>query len=172
MANWGVTGCVSQGFLWKLVIGGLPGVRPHTTICLACNQVLVIGFCLWVPSLGTAGCHTISYPLCVQGVSIKAGDWWSTRYKTSHHHLFGLQASSCTAGVQSNKLLLVMVLPRDSTILPIRNNLNHLPFVHVGISMLEAIPSHVITLSSHWHLVIFYFALISSAGQINFTIFL
>ena len=41
-----------------------------------------------------------------------------------------------------------MVLPQDSTILPIRNNLNHLPFVHVGISMLEAIPSHVITLSS------------------------
>ena len=64
-----------------------------------------------------------------------------------------------------------MVLPQDSTILPIRNNVNHLPLIHVGISMLEAIPSHVITLSSHWHLVIFYFALISGAGWIIFQYF-
>lgn len=83
----------------------VPGVSMKAGYWWSTNQVLVVGFCLWVPSLGTAGCHTISYPLCVPGVSIKAGDWWSTRYKTSHHHLFGLQASSCTAGVQSNKIL-------------------------------------------------------------------
>ena len=81
----------------------VPGVSMKAGYWWSTNQVLVVGFCPWVPSLGTAGCHTISYPLCVLGVLIKAGDWWSTRYKTSHHHLFGLQASSCTVGVQSNK---------------------------------------------------------------------
>ena len=69
----------------SMVTGGLP------------TRFLWLDFVLGFPSLGTAGCHTISYPLCVPGVSIKAGYWWCTRYKTSHHHLFGLQASSCTA---------------------------------------------------------------------------
>ena len=165
----GVTTCSGKLRSYWLCV---PGVSMKDGYWWSTNQVLVVGFCLSVSSLSTAGCHTIHYPLCIPGVSIKAGYWWCTRYKTYHHHLFGLQASSCPAGVQSNKLLLVMVLPRDSTILPIRNNVNHLPLVHVGISMLEAIPSHVITLSSHWHLVIFYFALISGAGQINFAIFL